>query len=54
MCDSVRALTIHIIERDDTGDKTVVEKTICVTDHERNVIVAGMLRVLDFNAAWTE
>ena len=54
MCDSVRALTIHIIERDDTGDKTVVEKTICVTNHERDVIIAGISRVLDFNTAWAE
>lgn len=48
-------LTIHIIEHDDIGPpQTVVEKTICVTDHELDVIIAGISRVLDFNAAWTE
>jgi hypothetical protein len=29
----------------------VVEKTICVTDHERNVPIP---RVLDYNTEWAE
>ena len=48
-------LTIRIMERDETGERRdIVEKTVWVTEHEQRVVVAGMLRVLDFNAAWAE
>ena len=47
--------TIRITEDNGTGNpRIVVEKTVWVTDHEQRVIVAGILRVLDFNAAWAE
>ena len=48
----VNNLTIRIAEPDgEGGSRIVVEKTVWVANHEQRVIVTGILRVLDFNAA---
>ena len=48
----VNNLTIRVAEDNGTGNpRTVVEKTVWVANHEQRVIVTGILRVLDFNAA---
>lgn len=47
-------LTVCITEHTATGDRTVIERTVVATEHEKQLIAAGIARLLDFNVTWTK